>query len=295
MEVLNMKKALLVGINYPNTEYSLNGCVNDVMAMSDMLAKYGFKPQNKRMLTNESATTDNILERLNWLVDDATPGDVLFFHYSGHGSQVIDQTYDNDKEPDGKDEIICPIDLDWRTKIIRDDDMRRIFDKVPDGVNLTVVLDCCHSGGGIDSQVQYETFGRAKIHKQIDPTKGITISKELPMPADIANRGIGANLNVKPRGIKNNKDKDVGLLISGCQSQQTSADSFIGNKFMGAATYFLIRNLQLANNDITYKTLVDNMNKELKEFGYDQRPELNGNKKLFENKFLDSFIEWMEY
>jgi hypothetical protein len=35
-------------------------------------------------------TRRNILNALGWLVSDAQPGDSLFFHYSGHGSQVRD-------------------------------------------------------------------------------------------------------------------------------------------------------------------------------------------------------------
>ena len=136
------KKALLVGINYPGTNHALRGCVNDVVMVSEMLTKeFGFKANEKRMLTDNSATTANILERLEWLVDGAQPGDYLHFHYSGHGSQMIDSRYDEDYEPDGKDEILCPVDLNWRDKVIKDDDLKRIFDKVPEGVHLSVVLD----------------------------------------------------------------------------------------------------------------------------------------------------------
>jgi len=282
------KKAVLVGINYPGTTHALRGCVNDVMLMSEMLTRhFGFQAQHKRMLTDNEATTRNILDRLEWLVADAQPGDVLFFHFSGHGSQIIDQRYDDDKEPDRKDEIICPVDLDWRRNVIRDDDLKAVFSKVPEGVNLTVVLDCCHSGDGIDSKDSYQPFGPAAASNHIDPVKGLNLSRELPMPADIANRGLGLDLPVSSKGIKNKHGNDVGILISGCQSHQTSADSYIGNKFMGAATYFLHRNLKLANFKLDYKTLVTKMNEELKQFNYTQRPELNGREELFEKNFLD--------
>jgi hypothetical protein len=61
-----MKKALLVGINYPGSSHALRGCVNDVMMMSDILTRQmGFKTQNKRMITDAMATTNNIKDRLN--------------------------------------------------------------------------------------------------------------------------------------------------------------------------------------------------------------------------------------
>ena len=66
------------------------------------------------------------------------------FHYSGHGSQVIDVSGD---EPDGKDETICPHDFATEGMIL-DDDLRKVFSSLPAGVHLDVILDSCHSGSG---------------------------------------------------------------------------------------------------------------------------------------------------
>ena len=228
-----MKKALLVGINYPGTSHALRGCVNDVVAMSHLLSeKYGFEAKNKRMLTDASATTKNILDRLEWLVKDAKAGDVLYFHYSGHGSQFIDQRYDDDFEPDGLDEILCPVDLNWRDKMIRDDDLRRIFNKVPEGVNLTVVLDCCHSGSGIDVGNEGAVYTTRTMEQPQEFLGGPNTNRFLASPMDIMNRGIVLNLERK------SPEENKGVLISGGRSDQTSADAWMHTKFMGAATYF---------------------------------------------------------
>ena len=279
------KKALLVGINYPGTSHALRGCVNDVMLMSQVLSKrFGFKSRDKRMLTDASATTHNILQRLRWLVKGAQPGDVLYFHFSGHGSQMVDQKYDQDYEPDGLDEIICPVDLDWRTRVIRDDDLKMIFNQVPEGVNLTAVLDCCHSGGGADHLYQYQPTGVAAVdHDPFSPNK----SRLLPMPADIANRAIGLDIKPRSRGVSLGGGRTTGLLISGCQSHQTSADAWIHNKYQGAATFFLNHELQKARYNLDYETLVERMNQKLEQYGYTQRPELNGASDLFSKKFLE--------
>jgi len=278
------KKALLVGINYPGTQHSLRGCVNDVLAVSEMLTKrYGFKTNEKRMLTDKSATTANILERLEWLVAGAQPGDILFFHYSGHGSQMIDSKYDEDIEPDGLDEIICPVDLDWRKKVIKDDDLKRIFDKVPEGVNLTVVLDCCHSGSALDQQYQYQPLGEAaRAIAAESPNR----ERRLPMPVDIANRGIGLDLVPRSRAVQSKDVNQTGLLISGCQSHQTSADAWLHTKYMGACTYYMLEVLKEHNYDISYKKLVDAVNQKMVQYGYSQRPECNGNVALMKGKFL---------
>jgi len=105
-----MKKALLVGINdYPGKGNDLLGCVNDVQNMHDLLISlFGFSRESIVMITDSAATTFNILKALEMLVYEAKPGDLLVFHYSGHGSQVPDA---NGDETDKLDEIICPWDL----------------------------------------------------------------------------------------------------------------------------------------------------------------------------------------
>ena len=284
------KRALLVGINYPGTEHELNGCVNDALIMSDLITTHFdfIDAKNRRMLVDSSATTDNILERLEWLVDGCSPGDVLFFHYSGHGSQMINQNYDDpDFYVDGLDEVICPVDINWRNKVIRDDDLKRIFDKVPDGVSVTVILDCCHSGGGLDSLTRYQPLGL----KRFVPTPAVSPnrSRYLPMPPDIANRGIGLGLRSKPRKVQT-RDTSTALLISGCGESQISADSYINNVYAGAATFYIAKSLKDNNFEIDYKTLVEKAARSLADAGYSQQPELNGRGDLFSNRFLQPLI-----
>jgi len=288
---MSTRKALIVGINYPGTAHSLNGCVNDANLIADMLTNnFGFTDaKNRRMLTDESATAANIRERLNWLVDGAEAGDVLWFSYSGHGSQMINQQYDDaDFEPDNKDEVICPVDFDWREKTIRDDELKEIFDRVPNGVNLTVLLDCCNSGSGLDQDNQYQSLGQAERDLQaVDPVKG---ARFLPMPSDIANRGRGLELTVRPRSVQSRNVNQTGLLISGCQSHQTSADAWIGGRYIGACTYFLEDTLKANDYNMSYLNLVDIMNSRIAGVGFTQRPELDGSADLFDVKFLDPLV-----
>ena len=100
-------KALLVGVNkYKLPGSDLQGCVNDITNIRDVLLKYfGFSVKNIRVLADGRATKKAIFDRLNWLVKDAKPGDRLLFHFSGHGSQIRDR--DGDELKDGLDEIIC--------------------------------------------------------------------------------------------------------------------------------------------------------------------------------------------
>jgi len=285
------KRALLVGINYPGTSHALRGCVNDVHAILDLLTThYGFDQNNIGVLTDELATTQNIKDSLDWLVRDAIPGDTLFFHYSGHGSQIMDDS-DPDYEPDGLDEILCPVDLDWNTKVIRDDDLKRVFDKVPLGVNLTAVLDCCHSGGGMDHSSQHQPLGSAVRSLKQQPTmeddEDIR-SRYLPPPSEVQAK-IGTrevDMGFKERSLQTRDIDKTGMMISGCQSHQTSADAYIDGKYRGACTYYLIDTLKHHQYNIDYMSLVNRMNVKMVEEGYTQRPELNGPIFLYDRVFL---------
>jgi len=86
------------------------------------------------VVTDFDATKAKIQCGLEDLVAGAVSGDVLYFHFSGHGSNVPDQDGD---EADNRDEIFCPTDLDWRDPL-RDDWMRRLLDRLPgQGATLT--------------------------------------------------------------------------------------------------------------------------------------------------------------
>lgn len=282
------KKAFLCGINYPGTSHALRGCVNDVRTIQGILeGSYGFAHDDIHVLTDHNATTNNMKKELAWLVQDAKVGDILFFHYSGHGSQVVDSKYDNDEEPDGMDEILCPMDLNWRDKIIRDDDLKAVFDKVPAGVNLTVLLDCCNSGSGLDQANQYQPLGEARnALRVLDGSEDESKSRFLPPPEDIVVLREERNLHrYKPRALTRHVDQ-TGLLISGCQAHQTSADAYIGSRYVGACTHMVAETLKEHNYSLDYKTLVDEVNNKMVQHGFTQRPELNGSSELFTYKYL---------
>jgi Caspase domain len=75
-------------------------------------------------------------------VSSARPGDVLVFQYAGHGTLVDDVDGD---EQGNRDSALCPVDF-MSGGFLIDDDLRRIFSGLPDGVSLTCFFDCCHSG-----------------------------------------------------------------------------------------------------------------------------------------------------
>jgi hypothetical protein len=272
------KRALLIGINhYQVPGADLRGCVNDVKNLREALIKlHGFKDADVTTLVDGAATKKAMQAGITRLVRDSKKGDVAVLHYSGHGSHVPDDA--NLDEADGRDEILCPTDLDWEDPL-RDDWLRTAFDKIRAGVSFTVIMDCCHSG----------TNTRAIL-----PPDAPVKERYLPSPWDLmtAESGRRSMLPVKTQLRKSSprsrKSRDVvtaelrEVLITGCRDTQTSADAFIDGAYTGALTYSLVQAMQNADRRLTYKQLHDRAAAELKKRGFEQVPQLEGLADQFE-------------
>jgi hypothetical protein len=80
------KYAYVVGIsNYEGTANDLQYCDDDAQAMKSWLQGEGFSVQ---MDLDLNATADNITAGLQWLINQAVPGDEIAFCYSGHGGSA---------------------------------------------------------------------------------------------------------------------------------------------------------------------------------------------------------------
>lgn len=154
--------ALLVGVSKyqqgPNAWRELH-TESDITQMKEVLIRYhGFQSDSFRILLNEQATGEGIRRSFReHLIDKATPGSVIVFHFSGHGQQILD---DNGDELDGLDESLVPYDTVSQQAAIaaktnvRDDELGRWLHalrlKMTKGGKLrgsiNVFLDSCYSG-----------------------------------------------------------------------------------------------------------------------------------------------------
>lgn len=241
---MNSKKALLVGINYIGTSSELGGCINDVKNMKSELLSRGYLPENILELTDETdmkPTRENILRELLTLI--LSNSKYLFFHYSGHGSSVTDL---NGDEEDGKDECLVPIDCS-QSGFILDDELRGILTCLRKDQLLTCVLDCCHSGSGMDLKYNlYERFGYSTLQMKDDGRYSPTVGQC--------------------------------IVFSGCADSQYSADAWIDGKAQGAMTYSFLRSIRETAR--TYEELVRSLKCILKEGGYSQVPMFSSGKPL---------------
>ena len=97
----------------------------------------------------ESApTAANVRAGLRWLTRDARPGDVLFFHFSGHATQVPSLVSETG-ELDGADEALCCVDTDWETPstcITERDLLESFFAAAPRGATCVASVDAKFCG-----------------------------------------------------------------------------------------------------------------------------------------------------
>ena len=248
--------------------------------LSQVLVEFhGFKPSDITKLTDGAATKKAIQSGIKTLLRGLKKGDVALLHYSGHGSNVPD---DNGDEADGRDEILCPTDLDWKDPL-RDDWLRVTFDRLPAGAGLTVIMDCCHSG----------TNTRAIL-----PPDAPVKERYLPSPWGLAEvesgrslpRRVTTELRKSSRGKRKSSDVvDANLpevLITGCRDTQTSADAFINGRYNGALTFALVEAIRATKGRLTFRELHDRAGGVLKKRKFDQVPQLEGRKVRFDKPWL---------
>ena len=261
-------RVFLCGIN-KYVGCPLNGCVNDITDMAHYLMNHcGFDRSVIRLLVDGRATKQAIVDRLHWLVDGAKPGDRLFFQYSGHGAQV--PTRNPAGEVDKLDEIVCPVNFSWTDDtMIRDKEFYQIFSKVPVGVNFVWVSDSCHSA---DLSRSFNTSVPRSMPMPEDISWGVQTAKE----AGVTPQGMGLGMPGVPLNV---------ALISGCKSNQTSADAFINGRYNGACTYYLLKELKRSPG-IPMSQLITNLDIAIKAAHYEQVPGLEGSLAIMAKPFL---------
>ncbi|KAJ3332188.1 Ca(2+)-dependent cysteine protease [Blyttiomyces sp. JEL0837] len=107
---------------------------------------------------------------MQWLVEDAQPGDRFFLHYSGHGGAVVDVDGD---EVDGMDETILPLDYETEGEIVDDDIFKICIAPLPAGSRLIAVFDSCHSGSIMDLQFTYTTDGGLESMRKVSQAEAL--------------------------------------------------------------------------------------------------------------------------
>jgi hypothetical protein len=165
------KLALLVGINNYASQ-PLEGCLNDVDLQRNLLIyRFGFNPKDILVLPDTRATRQGILTAFEeHLIKQAKPGDVVVYHYSGHGSRIFDPNpIVVEPGQEGLNGTFVPVDSNLPAGYpdvggsVQDIMGHTLFLLMSalKTENVTVVLDSCFSGGATrDARVRSRDGGK---------------------------------------------------------------------------------------------------------------------------------------
>lgn len=272
------KRALLVGVHHYNFGrqgdwWNLN-TVPDVEALSDVLKrKFGF--DEVKILTTDQETTHQAIKEAfyKYLVNPTTSSDVVFFHYSGHGSQVPDDQCDaegnNCEEVDGLDETLVPSDYTKDgLKDIRDDEIAQWLSdlKKKNPKNATLTFDTCHSGTNTRGGSEGVLNVRGRAYQ--GPVPGHRTRGNAPKEEG---DGVFTANDLNQRGY---------VVLSAASAEQVARETQDEQgKPMGLMTYALVKALNDPDaNKMTYRDLYEEVRSTMmmKNPGGKQDPQLEG-------------------
>ncbi len=250
-----VKRALLIGINKYQAVPKLQGSINDIDTMRQiLLTRWGFQERYISVLKDEAATRAGILAALEQLVKETGPQDTVYFHYSGHGSQVED--LNGDEKDDGLDETLVP--QDGRTGDVRDitdDELDAVFARLR-AKNAFIVLDSCHSGTA---------------------TRSLDIrTRSIPQDNRVDIYRKAEQASVKTRAVVPVVTSRY-VVMTGAASHQEALDGPVDGRYHGFFTFALARSLSTSGAGATPREIFGGVERELKRiqthFGRSSMPE----------------------
>jgi hypothetical protein len=236
------KLALLVGINqYPASQRfeNLKGCITDVYLQQELLVhRFGFNPSDIVRLTSDETpdkqpTRSNILTAFEQhLIKQAKPGDVVVFHFSGHGSRLLDPDPIQGCRKDDFNSTLVPA-YEGKNGFAPDIMGRTLFLLMLalNTENVTAALDSCYSGGG--------TRGNFRVRSV--PGEGLK-----PSPEEIAyQKRWMERLQLSNEELTRRRCAGVakGVVFASAQRDQEALDANFEGFSAGAFTYLMTQYL----------------------------------------------------
>ena len=287
-----VKHALIIangGYDEVKTQWKKLASANDVPLIESSLKGQKFKPENIKVITD--ASSFQMTAGLEALVQRVKPGDIVVFHYSGHGVQLQD---DNGDEPDGLDEALVPIDAVYDLKeldtgkYLRDDLLGEIFYKVRQKLgetgHLLIFLDSCHSGSGLRGSSGTAARGDKPPLVKSDFKSSSTGTSYSQSVADspAASRGTGKNLSKM-------------ILFAGASSNESNYETYMDGKSVGSLSFAISKVISQLTGDDTYRQFFAKIRSEMAIAAPRQSPVIEGdiNFKLFagDSKKQEPYVE----
>lgn len=262
------KHAIVVGVaDYPNLDKKLwlDGPRNDVEVVMNYLLDNNFDENNITLLADDEPiqpTYKNILTAFEKTINKSKRGDMVYLHFSGHGSQQPQEDLsDSNQEHDGLDEIFLPRDVkNFNYKMgkvenaLVDNEVNLFITRFREkGVFVWLVFDSCHAGTMLRGTEQ-----DGVKHRKVEP--GI-----LKIPSALIKKAKNRQTDNRKKKTAtvnaNSKNKDLAGYIAFYAAQSTESTIEMklpqegpDRKPMGLFTY-TISDILSSNIDMSYTQL----------------------------------------
>ena len=200
------------GTRYDGWTGDLAGCENDARDLAALTRAEGFDAE---VVLTRDATRARVLAFLA-RGQALRAGDRMIVTFSGHGTQV--PVTSDAGELDGLDEAWVLHD-----RLLLDNELRAALERIPAGVRVCVVLDCCHSGTAI----------------RLFRARGGKAARLRFMPLEVARAVFDAEPAAsRQRSSRALADRRAGsaavVLLAACQDHQVALDGDDNGAFTGA-------------------------------------------------------------
>lgn len=230
------KLALLIGINHYRETHDrglspLFGCATDVELQRELLIhRFGFKSSDIKVLLNETATRDAILQTFEThLIQQAKPNDVVVIHFSGHGSQVFDADAVTTSRTNT---AIVPAGADQRNpdQTVHDIMGKTLFllRSALKTDNVTTILDCCYAGGGTRGSERVRADASNEIYQ--------------PSTAELSyQKRWMQKLGISAAQLRDRRTSHLakGVVLAAATANQLAKENDLADVSSGLFTYFL--------------------------------------------------------
>lgn len=240
---------LLIGIDAYDGGAALNGCVNDIDAVQRFLIdRVGVDPGRITRLAAPRAgatpetdvphappTLENVRGALAGLGDPGrvAPGDRVLVYYSGHGTQCI---VDDGRRRFAR-EALLPGDHGGGERFLFDWEVNALVAGIAArDAAVTVVLDCCSSGGATRGD-----GAAATAADRFWPVEGVVRVAEIAAPA-VQRRGVWAGLGAVDRC----------QVIAACRDDERARESASDGRMHGELTRALLQQLGGVDDDLAH-------------------------------------------
>lgn len=273
--------ALLVGIDNYSVK-PLRGCINDVLAVQEYLTtrvnqKTSENPEgwdlHLKVLTNEQATRQGIIDGFRTHLRQANQEDVALFYYSGHGARqkAPPEFWQFPEKEEHNETLVCYDSRSPGGWDLADKELAQLIAEVAEkNPHITLILDCCHSGTGTRDMEEEIGVREFPVDMRSRPAESFLIS-----PQAVANLTNQAGvINIKASGWNLPRSKHI--LLASCQNSETAKEYTIEGNVRGAFCYFLTETLKQTQGNITYRDLFKRVNALVrsKKFPSPQSPQL---------------------